>query len=154
MVSAPNLREFPVHHEAVITVTCRTQELPQNLGRAFEEIAQWAARHGVHVSKPFARYTTFTADSCTLEAGFIVERNISVEDGRVHQNDGGYTAFTMIFVGPYSSLGEAYDAIKEQIHVHGYAAAGAPVEYYLTTPETPPQEQKTEIVWPVVVNEV
>ena len=155
MLSEPKLREFPVHHEAVESITCSARDLPQRLGRTYSEVAQWAARRGVHLSKPFARYTTFTADSCTLEAGFVVDRTVPDNDERVHQkDDGGYTAFTMLYVGPYTSLGKVYDAIKEQIHVHGYAASGPPIEYYLTTPDTPPQEQKTEIVWPVVVNEI
>jgi effector-binding domain-containing protein len=56
-------------------------------------------------------------------------------------------------VGPYSSLGQTHDALREYIRIHGYAAAGAPVEYYLSPPETPPTEQKTEVVWPVIPNE-
>lgn len=154
MTSGLKLREFPVHHEAIESITCSAQELPQRLGRAYAEVAQWASRRGVHVSKPFARYTAFTSDFCTLEAGFIVDRAVTDTDNHVQQkDDGGYTAFTMVYTGPYTSLGEAYDTIKEQIRIHGYAAAGAPIEYYLTPPDTPLQKQRTEIVWPVVVNE-
>lgn len=39
------------------------------------------------------------------------------------------------------------------MRIHGYASAGAPVEYYLTPPDTPPEQQRVEIVWPVVPNE-
>lgn len=155
MLSEPKLREFPVQHEAVESITCSVQELPERLGRIYGEVAQWATRRGVHVSRPFARYTAFTADSCTLEAGFVVDRAVADNDGQVQQkDDGGYTAFTALHTGPYAWLGQAYDAMKEHIRIHGYVPAGAPLEYYLTPPDTPPQEQKTEIVWPVLVNEV
>lgn len=155
MLESPRIREYPIHHELIENITCRARDLPEALGRTYGEIAMWAAQHGVRTSRPFARYMKFTPDDCTLEAGFIVDRDVPTEGGRIHaKDDGGYVAVSALHVGPYASLGETHNALKEYIRIHGYAEAGAPIEYYLTPPDTPPGEHKTEVVWPVIPNEV
>jgi effector-binding domain-containing protein len=154
MLPSLRIREYPIHHELVEHLHCRAEELPATLGRTYGEIATWAAQHGVRISRPFARYMDFTPEDCTLEAGFIVDRSVAVDGDRIRAKDeGGYIALSALHVGPYSSLGQTHDALREYIRIHGYAAAGAPVEYYLSPPETPPTEQKTEVVWPVIPNE-
>lgn len=154
MLPSLRIREYPIHHELIEEINCRAQDLPDTLGRTFGEIAMWAAQHGVRVSRPFARYTAFTPESCSCEAGFIVDRNVPVEENHIRAKDaGGFIALSALHVGPYASLGQTHDALQEYIRVHGYAPAGAPIEYYLSPPETPPSEQKTEVVWPVVPNE-
>jgi effector-binding domain-containing protein len=155
MLPSPRIREYPMHHELIENISCSPRDLPDTLGRTYGEIAMWAAQHGVRVSRPFARYTSFTPEACTLEAGYIVDRTVPVKDDRIRaKDDGGYVALSALHVGPYASLGKTHDALKEYIQIHGYAAAGAPVEYYLTPPDTPPDEQRTEVVWPVVPNEM
>lgn len=155
MLPSLRIREYPIHHELVENITCSARELPAMLGRAYGEIATWAGQHGVRISKPFARYTNYTEEACTLEAGFITDRSVRVKSERIHaKDDGGYVALSTLHTGPYSTLGSAHDALKEYIRTHGYVPAGAPIEYYLTPPDTPPTDQKTEVVWPVVPNEV
>lgn len=154
MLTSPKIREVPVHHEATETLSCQVQDLPSKLGRVYGEIQNWAAKHHLHVTAPFARYTLFTPNACTFEAGYILDRAVPSTEANIRvRDDGGYVALTAEHTGPFNTIGKAYDALEEFMHIHGYVSAGAPVEYYLSGPDAPPQEQKAEIVWPVVPNE-
>lgn len=154
MLSSPKIREVPVHHEVTESIACTMQDLPSKLGRTYGEISNWAAKHRVQISAPFARYRFFSGTECKLEAGFIVDRPASGDDHIQVRDDGGYTALTALHTGPFSAISKAYGALEEFMRIHGYASAGAPVEYYLTPPDTPPEQQRTEIVWPVTPNEM
>jgi len=55
---------------------------------------------------------------------------------------------TTTHIGPYPSIGEAWDRARSWMTERGLEGAGAPWECYLTEPEdsgTP----VTEVVWPV-----
>jgi len=55
---------------------------------------------------------------------------------------------TTTHIGPYPSIGEAWDRARSWMTERGLDGAGAPWECYLTEPEdsgTP----VTEVVWPV-----
>lgn len=153
MLSSPKIREVPVHHEVTQSIACSMQDLPSKLGRTYGEIENWAAKHRVRISAPFARYRFFSPAACTLEAGYIVDRAVPGDEHIRVQDDGGYVALTAVHVGPFSDISRAYESLEEFIRIHGYASAGAPVEFYLTPPDTPPERQKAEIVWPVIPNE-
>lgn len=154
MLTSPKIREIPVHHEATESIACTVQDLPVKLGRTYGEIENWADKHRVRVSAPFARYTFVSPSECTLEAGFILDRAVPGDERIRVRDNGGYIALAATHTGPFSSISRAYGALEEFMRIHGYASAGAPVEYYLTPPDVPPEEQKTEIVWPVVPNEL
>lgn len=153
MLSSPKIREIPVHHEVTESIACTMQDLPAKLGRTYGEIENWAAKRRVHISAPFARYRFFSPSACKLEAGYIVDRAVPGDKRIQVRDDGGYTALTALHTGPFSGVSAAYEALEEYMRIHGYASAGAPMEYYLTPPDTPPEHQRAEIVWPVVPNE-
>lgn len=154
MLTPPKIREIPLHHEVTEKIACTVQDLPVKLGRTYGEIQNWAAKHRVRVSAPFARYTFFSPSNCTLEAGFIADRIVPGEGLIQVRDDGGYTALTATHLGPFSTISRAYESLEEFMRIHGYASAGAPVEYYLSSPDARPEEQKAEIVWPVIPNEM
>lgn len=154
MLTTPKIREIPVHQEVTERIACTLPDLPAKLGRAYGEIENWAAKHRVHISAPFARYAFVSPSNCTLDAGFIAERPAAGSERIAVREGGGYTALVATHVGPFSAVSSAYTELEEFMKIHGYASAGAPVEFYLTPPDVPPQQQKTEIVWPVVPNEM
>lgn len=154
MLSSPKIRDVPVHHEVTESISCTVQDLPAKLGRTYGEIENWAAKNHLRLTAPFARYKFYSPSACTLEAGYIADRAAAGDERIQVHDDGGYTALTVMHAGPFSAISRAYGALEEFMRIHGYASAGAPVEYYLTPPDTPPQEQRAEIVWPVVPNEL
>jgi len=56
---------------------------------------------------------------------------------------------TLVHVGPYESVDVAYDTINEWIAEHGLSVAGPPREVYLSPPETPPDQIRTIVEFPV-----
>jgi AraC family transcriptional regulator len=60
----------------------------------------------------------------------------------------GGEAAVLVHVGPYETLGEAYQALAEWIGGHGYRVSGPPQEIYLTSPQDP-GPPVTEIRMPV-----
>lgn len=79
-----------------------------------------------NAAAPFARYTLFTPNACTVEAGYILDRAVpsANQNIRVH-DDGGYVALTAEHTGPFNTIGKAYEALEEFMHIHGDVSAGA-----------------------------
>jgi DNA-binding transcriptional MerR regulator len=64
----------------------------------------------------------------------------------------GGTVARLVHVGPYETIGEAYQTLAGWIGEHGHAFAGPPQELYLSDPAEggPPV---TEIRWPIAASE-
>ena len=60
----------------------------------------------------------------------------------------GGEAAVLVHVGPYDTVGDAYQTLAGWIGQHGYHTSGPPCEIYLTAP-TDPGPPVTEIRWPV-----
>lgn len=59
-------------------------------------------------------------------------------------------AATTTHVGPYSEIGAAYSALQSWIKDNGETPASHCDEIYLTKPGSiPPEEYRTELVWPL-----
>ncbi len=56
---------------------------------------------------------------------------------------------TLVHVGPYDTLGTAYETLTAWIGTHELAVTGPPREVYLSEPETPPEQVKTIVEFPV-----
>ncbi len=52
-------------------------------------------------------------------------------------------------VGPYETVGAAYQALTAWILAHGLEVAGPPREVYLSPPSTPPAQLQTIVEFPV-----
>jgi effector-binding domain-containing protein len=85
-----------------------------------------------------------------VEIGFPVSGSLpgkgEIQPGEI---PGGQAA-TTLHVGSYEELGPAYEALAQWIDDNGYEAIGVAYEMYLTDPaETPAEELKTQIVFPL-----
>ena len=59
------------------------------------------------------------------------------------------TFASLMHVGPYETVGAAYDLLSAWIPDHGLAIAGPPREVYLSPPSTPPERIQTIVEFPV-----
>lgn len=59
------------------------------------------------------------------------------------------TFASTVHVGPYDTLGHAYDEFHAWLSSQGYAEAGPPREVYLSEPSTPPALVRTVIEYPI-----
>lgn len=52
-------------------------------------------------------------------------------------------------VGPYDQVGPVYQQVATWVDDHGYRVVGPPEEAYLSEPDTPPSQIRTEVRFPV-----
>ena len=139
--------------QPVLSIRTRTpvQELPQAFGRAYGEIALYLGELGEHpAGPPFAAYYNMDMQDLDVEIGFPVSRVLSGK-GEIQPGEipAGRVA-TCLHTGPYGEIEPAYNALSKWIQGNGYEAAGVAYEMYLNDPEeTPPQELKTQILFPL-----
>ena len=56
---------------------------------------------------------------------------------------------TMLHVGPYDTIGAAYDTLAAWLGDHGLVVMGPPREVYLSPGDTPPDKVRTIVEFPV-----
>jgi effector-binding domain-containing protein len=142
--------------EATLVLAKRTpvrlSEIGQVLGMAFGEVYAGVQAHGGDADgPPFVIYHEVPAGDNPFEIEICapVRRAIEAPAGwSLTELPAGVFA-SMLHVGPYDTVATAYGAIVEWIGSHGYAVAGPPREVYFSEPETPPEQVRTIIEFPV-----
>lgn len=138
---------------------------PMTVASVRKEIAQ--DQIGVWVEEAVGRLFPALGAAGVSPAGPMVCRYHTWEDGRTEcevalpvsgevpdtldesELPGGRSA-TVLHVGHYDDLSNAYDALSSWIESAGEAPAAGPFEIYLNDPSvTPPEEWQTQVVWPL-----
>jgi effector-binding domain-containing protein len=99
---------------------------------------------------PFVVYYNMDMQNLDVEIGFPVSRSLS-EQGNIQAGQifGGKFA-TCLFIGPYSEVGSAYDALTKFVADKGFDPTGVAYEFYLNDPQTvKPAELQTQIYFPL-----
>lgn len=126
------------------------QELPQQLGRVFGAIGQYISEAGgVPAGGVYAAYHNMDMQNLDMEAGFTV---LNPLPGKGDIQAGTIPAGTFAichYTGPYEQLALPYEELAQFVKDKGYTAGEVVYEWYLNGPETPPQDLKTDIVFPV-----
>ena len=145
------LRTVEEVNTLVVKISTPVKKLPEVMGPAFAEIAGVAGSLGVELTgSPFAIYHNMDMANLDVEMGFPVSRKVAGK-GRVKAGTlpGGKAAVTL-HLGPYERIHEAYDRLKGFVQQRGLELEESCYEVYLDDPnETPPDELKTEIYFPV-----
>lgn len=139
--------------QPTLSVRTRTpvQGLPQVLGRIYGTVAQYLGEQGEQpAGPPFAAYYNMDMQDLDVEIGFPVSRELpGTSEIESAQIPGGRVA-TCVYTGPYSEIEPAYTALSQWMKDHGHEATGVVYEMYLNDPaQVPPQELKTQIVFPL-----
>lgn len=147
------VREQPVQPTLSIRTRTPVQALAQVLGRVYGTIAQYLGELGEHpAGAPFTAYYNMDMQDLDVEIGLPVSRRLPGKDDIQASEIAQGKVATCLYVGPYSDIGSAYSALSEWITQNGYQATGLAYEMYLDDPtQTPPQELKTQIVFPLKV---
>ncbi len=133
-------------------IPVRLSEIGGVIGGAFGEVyGHLQARGGEAKGPPFVIYhgapkgdDPFDVEICAPVAG----ATDPPEGWRIGELPAG-TFATILHVGPYDTLGVAYDTLAEWTGSHDLAAAGPPREVYLSEPGTPPDQVRTVVELPV-----
>lgn len=138
--------------QPALTVRTRAavQDLPQLFGQCYSAIMQYLGELGEQpAGMPFAAYYNMDMQNLDIEIGLPVAQVIAGKgEIRASEFPGGNLA-SVLHVGPYDQCGPAYDALTQWINEHGYEPTGVAYEIYYSEPNTPPQEIKTQIVFPL-----
>ena len=151
MSHACEVTERPAQPALSIRTRTPVQDLPQALGQAFGSIAQYLGQSGQQpVGPAFTAYYNMDMQDLDVEIGFPVSGTLPGA-GEIQPSEiPGGKAATCLHVGPYSEVGPAYNALTQWIEENGYEATGVAYEMYLNDPsDTPPEELKTQIVFPL-----
>ena len=132
---------------AVVRSHAAPETIADVLGRAYDVEARVVAVQGRRlVGPPFARYLTMGKGGWDLEAGFPVDAPVVADGDVVPGTLPGGTAATLVHVGPYDTIGEAWSRASTWLVDHGYAATDAPWECYLDEPGV--EQPRTLIMMP------
>jgi len=144
------LKEQPAQTALSVRTHAAVEDLPAQFDKAYGAIMQYLGDLGEQpAGMPFAAYYNMDMQNLDIEIGFPVARNLASRgDIQASQFPGGKLASVM-HVGPYDQLGAAYEALMQWVTEHGYEATGVTYELYYSGPETPPEEIRTEIVFPL-----
>ncbi|MCL4804984.1 MAG: GyrI-like domain-containing protein [Anaerolineae bacterium] len=145
------IREQPVQPALSIRARTPVHSLPQLIGETLGTIIAYLSSLGEGPTGPsFVAYHNLDMDDLDVEIGFPVSRTMPGKE-RVQASElpRGKVA-TCLFIGPYSEMAPAYDALTEWTRQQGYELIGTAYEFYLDDPaQTPPAELRTQIMFPL-----
>lgn len=138
---------------AHITLTSKIADMPRTMGDGFAGLARMFNEAGAEMAgMPMAHYLDYDGGSTTFELGFPCRP----DQAAALQASGlsiGETAsgrvMTGVHMGPYESVPSTYNAMMAAMGKQGLTGAKDMWEVYFSPPETPPEEIKTEVIWPV-----
>ena len=142
--------------EAILVVSKRLPVRLSGIGAAlsagFGEVYGYLGASGVEPEgPPFVIYHDMPSedDPFDIEICAPVARAIVAPEGWQMQELPAGEFATLVHVGPYETLDVAYDTMTEWIDEHGLSVAGPPREVYMSPPETPPEQTRTIVEFPV-----
>ena len=144
-----------VVHEPAREVAVRRFEVDlasmgEQMGPAFERVASYLARRGVALTGSALAHYTVRADGMEAAAGFEVTDAFEGGDGVEWFVLPEVDAVTTVHAGPYERLAEAYAEVRAHAASIGRVLDESQMwEEYLTGPETPPDQVRTRVVWPL-----
>lgn len=150
MEYAFEIRDVPQITVLSIRASITQPEMPAFIGAAFGELYEHASRHGVATAgEPFIIYHTFGPGALDVQICAPITGGPPTA-GRIELSTlPAATVAHTLHVGPYERLADAYDSLMHWVADHGYEPSAPVRERYLTGPDTPPDQHRTEIDLPV-----
>lgn len=139
--------------ESQPTIAIRTRtalvNLPQVLGKAYEDIMNYLSEIGIQPSgAPYVGYFNTDMQDLDIECGLPVSQPIAGTNELKPSEIPAGKQVSCLYTGPYNQIEPAYNAIMEWIPANGYTPTGVCYEFYLNNPaETPESELLTRIVF-------
>ena len=149
--------EVKVGRREPITVVSRRYEVRLSqiggvLGQAFGEVYGSLQSRGIGTAgPPFVIYHGAPQgdEPFEIEVCAPVSRAVDPPAGWGMEELPAGTFATLVHVGPYDTIGEAYEEIGAWIPANELAIAGPPREVYLSEPTVPPEQIRTIVEFPV-----
>lgn len=127
------------------------KNLPQEFGKAFQEIAEYLNEMGEQPSgAPFGAYYNMDMENLDVEMGFPVSRVLEgkgeIKASQIPESN----QVSCMHKGSYEASAAAYDAMSKWMTEKGHVPTGVVYEFYFNSPvEVPESELLTKIVFPL-----
>jgi effector-binding domain-containing protein len=128
------------------------EDLPATMGRAFGELYERIGdAHVAPAGEPFVVYLESSQPGIRWEMDICAPVSARIRESA----DFGFMEMpaqrivSLLHVGPYEELEQAYGAIQRYVKEQGLTIAGSPREIYLSGPEVPEAEIRTLIEQPI-----
>ena len=147
---ACEIKDQPERPTLSVRARAAVQDLPQLFGQTYGALMQYMSEMGAQpAGEPFAAYYNLDMQNLDVEIGFPVSRPLP-DRGEIQSGalPAGKFAST-VHIGPYNTVGLAYEALKQYAKENGYEPTGVVYEFYFSGPETPPEAIQTQIVLPL-----
>lgn len=146
--------ELQAEPYAHITRTAPMTGVGPAIAAGFAELGKaFAAAGAVPAGPPLAHYLSYDQTSTTFELGFPIASGdgarLKAAGLEIGQTQAG-TVMKATHLGPYDSLPPIYAAMQDEMRSQNLAPASHMWEIYMSPPETPPAEIRTEVIWPVI----
>lgn len=139
-------------HLAVKRFDARPEEMGAHMAGVFGAVAAHLERVGTPIAGPAVSCYTLGEDTFHVAAGFVVPGPFAPGDGVEPLQLPEVDVVTTTHLGPYDGLAAAYDAVKAGAREHGREVDEAAMmwEEYWSPPETPPEQTRTVVYWPLL----
>jgi effector-binding domain-containing protein len=134
---------------AVVKFSASEAEIAQRIGAAFGAVQAYLARAGFPMQGPAVARYTLGPERFDVASGFIVSSPIQGDGNVVPDELPECDAAVTNHIGAYSELPAAYSAIQTWMRANGREPAEFMWEEYWSGPSTPPEQTRTDVVWPV-----
>lgn len=145
------LKHVEKRQTLAIRETMRFEELPHEMGRAFEEIVHYLQDAGIHAAgPPYALYHNMDMDNLDVEMGFPVSVTAPGSSRVKPCLLPGGRVLVEIHRGPYDTLEKTYNKLFAHTKEQGYELESFMYEFYLNDPdEVGPSDLETEVYLPI-----
>lgn len=129
-------------------------DLPPTIGRSYQALYARVADAGVNpVGPPFVIYHLEQSEPGVrwdMDICVPISAPISASPQFDYMELQATRVVSLLHIGPYDSLGKAYDAIESYIADKELDVSGPPREFYLSPPDVPADQIQTLVERPVI----
>lgn len=138
---------------AYITVRTSMSGISEAIGEGFGRLgAAFDEAHARVAGPPMCHYLDYDGSGTTFQLGYPARpdeldrlRDAGLQTGETPSGRN----MKATHIGPYDTVVATYDALTDAIKARGLTAARDMWEVYCSPPGTPPDQIRTDILWPV-----
>ena len=141
-------RRFVLYRHRIVAQNDLKTVIPETFAELYHHIDQTGV---ASAGPPFVIYHDTSAPGVRWEIDICAQvvAPMTAPPGLEYVEMPSGIVVSLLHVGPYETLGDAYDTIEAYISEHALKPAGPPREFYYSEPDVPPSEVRTLVERPV-----
>ena len=134
-----------IESQPMLSIRAQTvfENIGPEMGKLFPRIMGYITKIGAKpAGMPLALYHHFGSDGVDMECAIPMAHPVEGSGDIVTGNTPSGKVAVATYIGPYTRLMEAYDALEEWMKAEGLTPNGPPWEVYVTDPGAEPDSSK------------